>query len=469
MMLWLYLHYPSLQLDSLFADTGSGEQAAVIIHGKRHQVLQLNGAALSHGVRPGMGLGMASALCSELKIHTFNPQTGKDRLREIAHWLYSVTADIALFEPDGLLLRVSNMLSLYGGLDSYWEAICSHLRPLPFQYHYATGRTPLASRLLARSGDNVVSDDDALLWGRVKRHSLAVTELSPETVGKLGRLGIRTLADLFDLPLNEVARRFDSELVHYLGRLTGQLKHPLHFYHPPDQFECSLDLLFEVDNVQWLHKPLLRLLSRLESFLTCHDQVACELALLLHYRSVDSLRLSVASVSGECRVDPWFSLLTLKLDRVVLPAAVTGITLKAVRLAYRTNSERDFFDGVRGNQTPQELVSLLQAKLGEEAVRGITLTGDPRPAQASQLCDPLTVSLPVPSNPHLVRPSFLFPVPVSLKEKVQIVQGPERLTTGWWDGKPVHRDYFVARSGKGQWLWVFRTEQQRWFVQGLFS
>ena len=61
-----------------------------------------------------------------------------------------------------------------------------------------------------------------------------------------------------------------------------------------------------------------------------------------------------------------------------------------------------------------------------------------------------------------------------------LIAGPERIEAGWWDlGSPahgqksraVHRDYFVARNGRGQLLWVFRelAAPRGWFLHGLFA
>jgi protein ImuB len=52
-------------------------------------------------------------------VHAYDASVTKKQLTHIAQWLYPVTADISLFEPDGLLLKVSNMLSLYSSLDKY--------------------------------------------------------------------------------------------------------------------------------------------------------------------------------------------------------------------------------------------------------------------------------------------------------------------------------------------------------------
>ena len=54
------------------------------------------------------------------------------------------------------------------------------------------------------------------------------------------------------------------------------------------------------------------------------------------------------------------------------------------------------------------------------------------------------------------------------------MNGPERIESGWWDADEqgaigdVRRDYFVARSTRQEWLWVFRAEAG-WFLHGVFA
>jgi protein ImuB len=50
------------------------------------------------------------------------------------------------------------------------------------------------------------------------------------------------------------------------------------------------------------------------------------------------------------------------------------------------------------------------------------------------------------------------------------VSGPERIEGGWWDGLDATRDYYVAESGGGARLWVYRERGNgHWFLQGLWS
>ena len=52
-----------------------------------------------------------------------------------------------------------------------------------------------------------------------------------------------------------------------------------------------------------------------------------------------------------------------------------------------------------------------------------------------------------------------------------MLQGPERIESGWWSGDDVCRDYYIAVDGKGSQLWVFKDlkSQDRWFLHGLFA
>jgi len=479
MTLWLYLHFPALQLDSLFAD--SAALPVCILH--KNQVVQLTLEAHNKGIKPGMGLGSAAALCHQLQVFPYDEKAEQEKLKEIAHWLYLVTSDISLQPPSGILLKVSNMLTLYDGLQSYWQTLSAHLKQLNIRFQYATALSPLAARLLARQAVNQISENPDQIKQALKRQPLTATELSPKTIQGLNRVGVQSLQELLSLELADVARRFDIDLVNYAGRLTGQFKHPVDFYYPPEHFKRYLELLFEIENLQWLEKPLLQLFRQLEQFLKLRDKLACELCLTLHQR--DGLTQSVlfSSAQGDYLADKWARLSQLTLESVTLDAPVTGITLTAERIRPQQPDSQDLFAGRQGSLSPAELISLLQAKLGKEQVSGVTLTDDPRPEKSTQLCSPqlfssqqgspLQQSTSGNGEPSavssLLRPSILLPQPAPLNEKVSIIQGPERLATGWWDCDEVIRDYFVAKSSQGRWLWVFRNRHKQWFIHGLFA
>jgi protein ImuB len=53
----------------------------------------------------------------------------------------------------------------------------------------------------------------------------------------------------------------------------------------------------------------------------------------------------------------------------------------------------------------------------------------------------------------------------------QILAGPERIESGWWDGSDVRRDYYVIETTAGQRAWVFRPagEGGAFMLHGWFA
>ncbi len=466
MALWLYLHFPNLQLDKLFCD--HQQTPLAVVDPQTHRLVQINQAAKQQGLTPGAGLGSAAAICHELQVHPYDPEIEEHALLEIAQWLYNVTSDISLFPPQGLLLNVTNMLSLYGGLTSYWQTIERHLQHLQLGYQYSTGFSPLAAIMLAKSNKNHITDDKSQLLHWIQQHPLTASELEEKHIESLQRIGIETIQQLLALPMPELARRFDIDLVNYVGRLLGQFKHPVEYYHPPQSFSRHLILLFDIENIQWLEKPLSRLLHQLEAFLKLRDQVAYELQLTLHQRDNTTSQVYFTSASGDYLASAWLRLCQLTMESLILDAPVQELTLSVLRAAERDSLDTDLFAGQQGRQTSLELISALQAKLGRQRVQKVLYTDDPRPEHNHRLCEP-TQKMPAIEKHTALRPCFIYDTPRPLHNKVRLIHGPERLLTGWWDNDEITRDYFIARSDQGQWLWVFRTPQQQWFVHGQFS
>ena len=177
-MLWLYLHFPQLQLDGLLAQD---DQLAptIIVSGSNNTVVQLDVSAHELGVKQGMGLGAASSMSTSLNVYEFKSSYEQKRLLELAQWLYLDTAEIHISTPCGLLLKVSNMLSLHTDLAHYWQLIKTRLETQNVQYHYSFGYSPLAAQLLAQSGFNRLCDDRVQLateLGKLPISSLSLSE-----------------------------------------------------------------------------------------------------------------------------------------------------------------------------------------------------------------------------------------------------------------------------------------------------
>ncbi len=469
---WLYLHFPHLQLDTLFANPNQtqSELPVVVLNTRHNTVVQANAVARQAGISLGMGLGTAAALQHDLQVLPYQYEVEHSRLKELASHLYQVTSDIHLFSPNGILLRIHHMLKLYGGLTAYWQIIRRQLAPFHLSYHFATGHSALAAKMLASQGFDTISDDLASLKEAVGRCPLSATELDSKLQQKLTRVGVHRVSDLQSLPLKDLAKRFDAQLVTYLGRLSGEFHHPLQWFMPPSQFERYLELLYEISHSDHLHKPLLSMLTGLEQFLKVRDLLTHSIVLRLEIREHPAQSVQVNSAEGEYQASKWLELSKLKLDSLTLQGPVYGIHLRTLQTHLRCPDKADLFSRSKGSLTDLQLVALLQAKLGETAVLRLVMEDDFRPEKASSYRPVTTVRESQPLNAlQPCRPSFLLPEGQPLTEKVRIMEGPERLHTGWWDNHEVVRDYYIARSEQGQWLWIYRTPQNQWYVQGVFS
>ena len=75
--------------------------------------------------------------------------------------------------------------------------------------------------------------------------------------------------------------------------------------------------------------------------------------------------------------------------------------------------------------------------------------------------------IPPPENVPFPRPLWLLAEPQPLEGEEQpryqgaleLEEGPERIESGWWDGRDVRRDYYVARTPAGVRVWIFRERR----------
>jgi len=468
-ILWLYLHFPHLQLDTLFTNESGLEQPLVVLHGKQNQIVQLNQTAAKMGITNHMGLATAAALSQDLQVIPYQQDLEEKKLHEIAEHLYMITSDISLFPPNGLLLRIHNMLSLYGGLEAYWNALKAQLAYFNICFDFATGQSPFAARMFARAGLNIINQDIQQLQQTLAKCQLSDSELPEKTILKLKRVGIYRVSDLLKIPLKDIAKRFDIDLVTYLGRLTGEFHHPVSYFHPKSAFHRYIELLYDISHTDTLIRPIQQLLSALENFLKIRDLLIQKVIFNFVQRDTDPLKLEVSSAQGEYQASKWLVLTQLKLENLTLNGPVYGVNLTTGETVIRSPEKTDLFSVSKGALSYLQLISLLQAKLGENAVKKPMLLDDFRP-EIANIFHTANQTLVI-SGSHLqpLRPAFLLASPQLLRDKASIINGPERISTGWWDNQLITRDYFIARTHQGQWLWLFKTTDGKWFVHGVFS
>lgn len=221
-----------------------------------------------------------------------------------------------------------------------------------------------------------------------------------------------------------------------------------------------------------------------------------------------------------------------QLARVTLPAPVLYLRLRSLQTQPLARESHSLLpEDVRKGDSLHQTLERLTARLGAHSVQCATPQADHRP-ERMQRWQPWQVGIASSSKAFAIKkgasgayltrarglkdqkmsvsgegagagaadvlptadlyPTWLLPVPQRLVVRqashpsgpprsipcyhgeLTLLAGPQRLETGWLDGEPALRDYFVARSPLVGLVWVYRerleaAEGAAWFLHGLFA
>jgi len=488
--LWLALRFPGFA-HQVFA--AAPPFAVVEGEGARRAVVALDAAAAARGVRLGHSVAAALALAPELVLAPRDPGRERAALARLAAWAQQFTPTVCLAPPDALLLEVRGSVKLFGGVEPLAARVAALLGPLGYQAGLALAPTPNAALWFARAGIPARIEGLAELAGPLGALPLGVAGWAPQRLAELEGLGVHALRDLARLPRDGLARRYGAELRADLDRALGRAPDPRPSFVAPLRFAGALDLSHETVSRDWLAHAAARLTAELAGGLAARGAGVRRLRLELRHREPPHTELLLGMLAPTRAAAHLDRLLGARIERVVLPAPVRGLALEALEvevlgataleLLFEKRTER------RAGQdgTPTALIEALRARLGADAVHGLAAVADHRPERAWRTRD-LAADEKIGVGHRIVfediskaRPTWLLTEPRPLAalrgvprlrgRPLELVAGPERIESGWWDGDDVARDYYLARAADGTRLWVFRTRRRSaaWFVHGLFA
>ncbi len=489
-MRWLAIHLPALPLEVLGRACIEGTPLAVSVQRKGERILRCNPAAASHGIRPGLGVGAARALCADLQVLPRRPAAEREALERLAAWSIRFTPQVSLVPPRSLLLEVAASLCLFGGAGGLLAQVAAGVSDLGYGCRLALTPTPLGALILAKHA-RVPADgqpvpmvaDGAALGAALGPLPLSAIGLSPQELDDLTRMGLRRVSDLLRLPRRGLRERLGPRRLDWLERLLGESPDPRPWFEPPAGYSGRIELTGEIDLSESLVFPCRRLLLELAGYLIGRQAGARRLDWRLGHADRPDTCFSLGAARPHWDPDIWLSLLRGRLERLELPAPVREVWLSAqdigtLDLSAPEVSPELFPDLARPGRTPDPaILDRLRARLGRDAVRGLALAADHRPERAWRWCEPGETGTGIP---RADRPLWLLPeaLPLEGRDGRPWLQGPldlgperERIDTGWWDDFEVARDYFVATTIRGERLWIYREIRgpRGWYLHGVFG
>jgi protein ImuB len=472
--MWIAIRLPQLPLEIFLRGSSTPEPFALE---QRHRVFACDRKALTRGVRAGMAVSAALALAPQLRVAPRDPAAETEALLGIAGWAAQFTPGVALEFPDALLLDAVGSLRLFGGLAPLLERLRRDLEEMGWNVELAGAPTPRGAFWLALAGRKQFIGSIAGLESALAALPVAVLRRDGETQDALEAIGVRTLGELLALPREGVARRFGQGLLDDLDRALGRLPDPRNLFVPPARFRAAIELPAEVVQAEALLFAAKRLIFQLAGFLAAHSGGAQRFVFRLRHRDRAATEVAIGLVAPSRDAEHFTLLARERFSALALGQPVREIALEVdevVPLAGRNLGLLLEQGKPRGDW--EHLVERLRARLGSEAVRGIAIRSEHRPERASAAADPGARQMQLEFGE---RPMWLLDRPKPLEEigerphhegPLELLAGPERIESGWWDGGDVARDYFVARTRNAALVWIYRERGGGgWFLHGLFA
>jgi len=460
-MRWACLLLPQLAIDGVLRRQADPKAPLALISGpaQRRVLHAINPAARALGLRPGMPLAAAQALGGGFATVEHDPRDAERWRQFLAAWGYRFSSMVSTDLPHSIVLEVGHSQQLFGPWPRLEAQMREELKLLGFRHHLVAAPNPYAARVLANVHDGLAVGDNTLL-NALGQLPVERAGLSPDVARSLSRMGLRKLRQVFALPRDAINRRFPRDVLQHLDRLRGE-EAPLAWYQPPDVFEGRIEFEHEVESSQALLFPLRRLTADLAAFLAGRDGGVQRFTLVLEHdcivnSGVAHSEVEVGLLSAERAPAMLFELARGRIEQAQVPAPVRGMQLIARELPPFVPAERDLFDPRPQQAVPwTQLRERLRARLGDTAVESVGWMPEHRPERV------VTGGLPLPRTavvPPLLRPGWLLPQPMPLRDRVQrVLAGPERIESGWWDDGDIRRDYYLVETASGQRAWAFRV------------
>ena len=467
-MLWLCLSLPQLPLE---ACTPPNEACVAIVDRKsaRRWLVACNEACAVQGIHVGQDATAALGLHSELQLIPRSRRHEREALKALALWAGQFSGLIS-FDAERLLLwlEIGSSLRYFGGLVALEQSIQLSLDVLGYSGFPGIARTPEAAALIARPGASHCIEEHDSLRARLSPLSLHRLALADSSLVALQESGLRTIGEVLALPRASLARRLGPESSLYLARLLGEVPHPLPAYRTPDRYQRRFEFFGAIETIEGLLFPLKRILGELEGYLCSRDTAIQDLTVVFMHERHAPTTVQIRTTMPLRDAAKLLALLRERLERVPFSAAAESVTVSAERFVPLGDMQLDLLDAKpRRNQAWAGLLDKLRARLGNDAVHQLGLRDDHRPEQAWCIApDQFQVDiLPI----ELERPLWLLKSR-QLAHQPKVMGKPERIEGGWWQGKDVSRDYYVANSHDGSQLWLYKDlTTGHWHLQGLWA
>jgi len=526
--------FPHLAVERWAKDSDCSPDAPVVltVEGTHGLIIHaVTKSAADRGARAGARLTDARALDPALVAVPADPAGDAALIERLAKWTgrWSPLVEV---DGDGLRLDVTGVAHLFGGEGSLIRDAQGCFARVGLTTRLAIAPTAAAAWALARFTQPLsltpLPQGERELIEALSTLPAAALRLDPDTVRTLGRLGLKTIGALMDVPRLALARRFRGadNVVDALDRMFGRKPEPLTAEPADPPPRVALRLEEPATHPEAAPQALGRLIPKLVRQLQQKHLGARRLS--LHGFRVDG---SVATTSVATAIpsrDPKH-LQRLLADQATALDPEFGFDVFALTADWTEGlsaAQDSLVEEASGERELARLVDRLTVKLGPRAVRrpqaeeshlperasgwvaavNSSSTGGGRPPKTVEgVRRPARRPLhhaahgpPPRFGEELKRPQRLLDRPEAIDviyatpegmphrfmwrravHDIARVEGPERIAPEWWrqPSSARLRDYYRVEDVSGRRYWIFREGLigdgrgglPNWFIHGLFG
>lgn len=491
-----------------------------------------NRRALRQGVQAGMPLAEARSLVPRAHFLEHDAEGDREQLRELAEECQRFTPRAGLEEgdePDCLFLDVTGCDHLFGDLRGLCHQISRHFRERGYWVRGVCSPTWGASLGLARHAASAITKRDRTtepqfeivtpseLPSRVAMLPVAALRLATDTLSMLAECGLRTVGQLLELPRSSLPSRFGSALLLRLDQALGTVEELLTPEVPPEPILVRQKWEYPIHDAAVMDSILRDQLERVFVELQQRQRVTQELRVTWRTETGEPEPLVIRLLKPTQSTDRLAELLSLRQERFPVSGGVTSIEMELIPSLREAARRTTLFEQADTQDTEfAHLIERLSQRLGEEAVLRSRLVPEAQPELATTrepwLPRGVTAQFKTAArhsvrriNPSrdgeptsvlkgrselflATRPLRLLPSPERLticrpgapsldcfrwrgrEYRVASLSWPERIVTGWWRERSVHRDYYRIETEDGARFWVYQDlENHHWSLHGVYE
>lgn len=479
------------------------------------QIHALDEAAARYGLKHGLPLANARAICPDVIVHEADLAADAKTLNDIADWCDRFTPLVALDTPHGLFLDITGCAHLFGGETVLLTLLCDALTLRGFTVSAAIAANPVCARTISRH-----------VHGRIVPEGREAEAVSPLPIAALGagetitmglrRAGLKTIGDVASRGRHEITARFGAVFTTRLAQALGEGDAPISPRKPLPDYIVEKRFAEPVATDTVIAACLSGLAALLMAAMAQQGKGARRLEAFF-FRTDGAVR-AIAVDTGQPVTDGRVidRLFRDRLEALSDPLdpgfGFDLIRLSASRSEIVVQQQRDLDAHVHDNDELAALIDRIAARIGGKRVV-VHLPQDTHIPERAVLPVPAQQNLAVATQaawPERVdgepplRPLRLFDRPEEIQVVAQVpdgpparfvwrraahavvrAEGPERVAMEWWrpQGQGFTRDYFRIEDEQGLRFWLYRDglydreiDQKTgkpvipvWYMHGLFA